>query len=161
MRNSSRTVQTGPVDELGKPGASQVDMEGSLGDGRKPNQLHHQSHLRCSSHARERKPVVWRVVFVLELTVPWEASVGEAYELKRLKCAEIAAEAEQRGWRTQVLPIEVGCRGFAAASTTKLLKAMGARGQAFRRAVKSGTPGTPDVAVEPSGGVVGLSTKHQ
>lgn len=90
-------------------------------------------------------------MFILELTVPWETSVGEAYELKRLKCAEIAAEAEQRGWRTQVLPIEVGCRGFVAASTTKLLKAMGARGQAFRRAVKSGTPGTPDVAVEPSG----------
>ena len=26
---------------------------------------------------------------------------------------------------------------------------------------EGGTPGTPGVAVEPSGGVVGLSTKHQ
>lgn len=60
-------------------------------------------------------------MFIVERTVPWEASVGEAYERKRLKDAEIAAEAKQLGWRTQVLPTEVGCRGFVATSTTKLI----------------------------------------
>ena len=112
---------------------------------------------------------------------------------KKLKYADIAAEAEQRGWRAQVLPVEVGCRGFVATSTTKLLKQMGVRGQASRKAIsgcqrlpnetaagygsrertptglqndhggvkaEGGTPGTPGVAVEPFGGVVGLSTKH-
>ena len=63
--------------------------------------------------------------------------MGEAYERKRLKYSDIAAEAEQRGWRAQVLPVEVGCRGFVAMSTIKLLKGMGVRGQAFRQAVKS------------------------
>ena len=85
--------------------------------------------------------VMWttsqKVVLIVELTVPWEAAVGEAYERKRLKYSDIAAEAEQRGWRARVLPVEVGCRGFVAMSTTKLLKGIGVRGQAFRRAVKS------------------------
>ena len=85
--------------------------------------------------------VLWstsqKSVFIVELTVPWEAAVGEAYERKQLKYADMAAEAEQRGWRAQVLPVEVGCRGFVATSTTKLLKRMGVRGQAFRKAVKS------------------------
>ncbi|KAJ8389643.1 hypothetical protein AAFF_G00118800 [Aldrovandia affinis] len=85
--------------------------------------------------------VLWstsqKLLFIVELTVPWEAAVGEAYERKRLKYSDIAAEAEQRGWRAQVLPVEVGCRGFVATSTTKLLKGMGVRGQAFRQAVKS------------------------
>lgn len=39
-----------------------VDMEGSLGDGRKPNQLHHHSHLRL--------PVVWRRSFLCPLSNP-------------------------------------------------------------------------------------------
>ena len=85
--------------------------------------------------------VLWstsqKAVFIVELTVPWEAAVGEAFERKKLKYADIAAEAEQRGWRAQVIPVEVGCRGFVATSTTKLLKGMGVRGQASRKAIRS------------------------
>ena len=74
---------------------------------------------------------------IVELTVPWEAAVDEAYERKRLKYADIAADAEQHGWHTKVLPVEVGCRWFVATSTTRLLKRMGVRGQAFRQAIRS------------------------
>uniref|UniRef100_A0A3B1JD36 Reverse transcriptase domain-containing protein n=1 Tax=Astyanax mexicanus TaxID=7994 RepID=A0A3B1JD36_ASTMX len=85
--------------------------------------------------------VLWstaqKSVFIVELTVPWEGAVGEAYERKRLKYSDLKADAEQRGWRAQVLPIEVGCRGFVATSTTKLLKVMGVRGQAFQQAAKA------------------------
>ena len=48
-----------------------------------------------------------KTLFIVELTVPWEAAVGEAYERKRLKYSDIATKAEQRGWRAQVLPVEV------------------------------------------------------
>ncbi|KAK0130886.1 hypothetical protein N1851_034431 [Merluccius polli] len=79
--------------------------------------------------------VLWstsqKLLFIVELTVPWEAAVGEAYERKRLKYSDKATEAEQRGWHAQVIPVEVGCRGFVATSTTMLLKGMGVRGQAF------------------------------
>ena len=78
--------------------------------------------------------VLWstsqKSLFIVELTVPWEAAVGEAYESKRLKYFDLATEAEQCGWRAQVIPVEVGCRVFVAMSTTKLLKGMGVQGQA-------------------------------
>lgn len=76
-------------------------------------------------------------VFIIELTVPWEESVEEAYERKHLRYADLAAEAQQRGWRTEVRPVEVGCRGFVASSTTRLLKDVGVRGQSLRHAIKA------------------------
>lgn len=85
--------------------------------------------------------VMWstsqKTVLIIELNVPWEAEVGEAYECKRPRYADTAAEADQCGWRAQMLPVEVGCRGFVAMSTTKLLKGTGVQEQAFRRAIKS------------------------
>ncbi len=74
--------------------------------------------------------------FIVELTVPWEDSIEEAFERKRLRYANLAAEAEGRGWNVKVWPVEVGCRGFVARSTTGLLKEVGIRGQAQRRAIK-------------------------
>ncbi|KAJ8369267.1 hypothetical protein SKAU_G00092950 [Synaphobranchus kaupii] len=76
-------------------------------------------------------------VYIIELTVPWEDAVGEAYEGKRLKYAELAAGAEQHGWKAKVCPVEIGCRGFVGMSTTRLLKDIGIRGQAQRLAIKS------------------------
>ncbi|KAJ7999811.1 hypothetical protein DPEC_G00198290 [Dallia pectoralis] len=38
-------------------------------------------------------------VYIIELTVPWEAAVEEAFERKSLKYTELAADAEQRGWK--------------------------------------------------------------
>lgn len=49
---------------------------------------------------------VQKSLFITELTVPRKAAVGEAYERKKLKYIEKATEAQQRGWRTQMLPAE-------------------------------------------------------
>ncbi len=75
-------------------------------------------------------------LFIVELTVPWEAVIGEANERKRLKYSDVAAKAVQRGWQTQLLPVEVGCRGFVAMATTRLLKGLGVRGQALQQAIR-------------------------
>ncbi|KAL1263729.1 hypothetical protein QQF64_006468 [Cirrhinus molitorella] len=84
--------------------------------------------------------VLWakscRRVFIVEMTVPWEDAINEAFERKRLRYANLAAEAEGRGWNVKVWPVEVGCRGFVARSTTRLLKEVGIRGQSQRRAIK-------------------------
>lgn len=37
---------------------------------------------------------------------------------------------EDRGWKIKVCPVEVGCRGFVASTTAKLLREIGIRGQA-------------------------------
>ena len=57
----------------------------------------------------------------------------EAYERKNLRYTEQAADAEQRGWNVKIHPVEVGCRGFVASSTIRLLKDLGIHGQAHRR----------------------------
>ncbi len=84
--------------------------------------------------------VLWspslKLVYIIELTVPWEGAVEEAYERKKLRYAELAADAQQQGWKASVRPVEVGCRGFVATSTSRLLREMGVRGKAHRQAVK-------------------------
>ncbi|MGH0119867.1 UNVERIFIED_CONTAM: hypothetical protein FKN15_059248 [Acipenser sinensis] len=69
------------------------------------------------------------LVHLVEVPVPWEDAVDEAYERKKLWYAQLAAEAEQRGWRVQVYPVEVGCRGFVAHSTTQFLRDIRFSGQ--------------------------------
>lgn len=85
--------------------------------------------------------VLWspslHIVYIIELTVPWEDAVEEAFERKRLKYTELAADAEQRGWKAKVCPVEVGCRGFVGKSTIKLLKELGVRGQTLRQTIKA------------------------
>ncbi|MGH0162803.1 UNVERIFIED_CONTAM: hypothetical protein FKN15_043900 [Acipenser sinensis] len=71
------------------------------------------------------------------LTVPWEDAVDEAYERKKLRYAQLATEAEQRGWRVRVYPVEVGCRGFVAHSTTRFLRDVGFSGQELRCTVRN------------------------
>ena len=73
---------------------------------------------------------------IIELTVPWGGAVEETYERKNLRYAELAADAQQQGCNAKVLPVEVGCRGFVATSTSRLLREMRVRGKAHRQAVK-------------------------
>lgn len=60
----------------------------------------------------------------------------EAYERKKLCYSNLAAEAEDRGWKIWVRPVEVGCRGFVASTTAKFFREVGVRGQIHRQAVK-------------------------
>ena len=84
--------------------------------------------------------VLWssslKLAYIIELTVPWEGAVEEAYERKKLRYAELVADAQQQGWKAKVRPVEVGCRGFIATSTSRLLREMGVKGRAHRQAVK-------------------------
>ncbi len=85
--------------------------------------------------------VLWspttKLAYVVELTVPWEDGVEEAYERKNNKYSDLAAEASQNGWKTSIFPVEVGCRGFVATSTTSLLKKIGLKGRSLQQAIKS------------------------
>ena len=47
-----------------------------------------------------------------ELTVPWEENVQDAHEQKLEKYAELQVEINSAGWDSEVLPFEIGCRGF-------------------------------------------------
>lgn len=54
------------------------------------------------------------IELIIELTVPWEGAAEEANERKRFRYAEIAVDAQQKGWEALVRPVEIGCRGFVA-----------------------------------------------
>ena len=76
-----------------------------------------------------------RQVVLLELTVPWEDRMEEAYERKSAKYEELASVCRSKGWRTWCDPIEVGCRGFAGQSLCRALKRLGIRGLHTRKAI--------------------------
>ncbi len=74
---------------------------------------------------------------MLELTVPWEERIEEANERTRATYQELVEECRERGWRTFIEPIEVGCRGFAGRSLCKVLSRLGVTGVAKKRAIQS------------------------
>ncbi|KAI7802934.1 polyprotein, partial [Triplophysa rosa] len=78
-------------------------------------------------------------VVLLELTVPWEVRMEEANERKRAKYADLVEKCRTRGWRAQCVPIEVGCRGFAAQSLCKACSLLGITGAPQRKAIKNTT----------------------
>lgn len=84
--------------------------------------------------------VLWsaslQFIYIIEVTVPWEDGVKEAFNKKKLRYAELAADAQDRGWTAKVRLMKVGCRGFVASSTAKLLQEMGVQGMAHRQAVQ-------------------------
>lgn len=61
------------------------------------------------------------------MTVPWEDAIDEA--------SQQPTQGDQ-GWTVKLHPVEVGCRGYVASSTSRLLGEIGVRGQAHRRAIK-------------------------
>ena len=67
-------------------------------------------------------------IIVGELTVPWAESIGEAQQRKLNRYEELRAEIDERGWKVEVIPFEVGCRGFPAASLGRFSRAIGASG---------------------------------
>ena len=85
--------------------------------------------------------VVWsshgKKIVVIELTVSWEERCDEAYERKAAKYAELMEECRRKGWSTWLFPVEVGCRGFPAASVWKMFTALGITGRNRKTAVQA------------------------
>ncbi|XP_063054019.1 uncharacterized protein LOC134448252 [Engraulis encrasicolus] len=78
-------------------------------------------------------------VIMLQLTVPWEDRLEEAFERKLSTYSGLVSDCQQSGWRAKCLPIEVGCRGFAAWSLANALGGLGIVGHQKRRAIRNTT----------------------
>lgn len=83
--------------------------------------------------------VLWssttKQVVMLELTVPWEERMEEAYERKRSKYQDLVIECQQNGWRTWCLPVEVGTRGFAGQSLWRAMSTLGVTGKQRKKII--------------------------
>jgi hypothetical protein len=84
--------------------------------------------------------VMWsdsaKSVIIVELTVPWEENMEEAFERKKLRYENLRAECEEKGWKCQVMPIEVGCRGFIGRTTASYLTRLGLTSRARRGVIR-------------------------
>ena len=82
--------------------------------------------------------VLWsdntRQVAMIELTVPSEERIEEAHERKREKYEDLVASCREKKWKTWLMPVEVGCRGFVGHSLWSALNILGIVGKA-RRAI--------------------------
>ena len=76
-------------------------------------------------------------VGLVELTVPSEERAELSGELKRTKYAELEREGRSNGWAVRIWTIEVGCRGFPAASMATFLKDIGISGGERARNLKN------------------------
>ena len=73
---------------------------------------------------------------IIELTVPSEERIEVSGEGKRLKYAHLQEEGKANGWNVTVWAVEVGCKGFKAASLTTFLKDLGMAGGERNRHLK-------------------------
>ena len=62
---------------------------------------------------------------LVELTVPHEDSISSAHERKDNRYEALVRECEEAGWKVTHFPVEVGCRGLIATSTTKWMRVAG------------------------------------
>ena len=85
--------------------------------------------------------VIWsrtlKMMILVELTVPWEERTDEAHERKRSKYQELAEMCREKGFKTWIFPVEVGCRGFPAQSVWRALGALGIKGRARKCTVQA------------------------
>ena len=107
----------------------QVDLEGKLVVPQEIASTNLRPDIVLWSRSRMR-------VYFIQLTLPWEELVAEAYERKKLRYVELGAEAEQQASKVTICPVEVGCRGFVAKSVVSLLREFGVSGQSVRKIVK-------------------------
>jgi hypothetical protein len=63
-----------------------------------------------------------KTIIVIELTVPYESRMSESHELKLAKYEDLASQLQKKGYKTHLIAVEVGARGFAGASVYNLLE---------------------------------------
>ena len=127
----SKTEQRAPSSYL--DGASDwvlsVDLEGRLKVPSKVAETSLRPDMLLLSDSAKR-------VGIIELTVPSEDRVEISGELKRAKYSELEREGRRKGWVVRIWTLEVGCRGFPAASTAAFLKDIGLGGGERTRSLR-------------------------
>ena len=107
----------------------QVDLDGKLRVPERVAETNLRPDMILLSQSSRRMGIV-------ELTVPSEERIEVSGELKREKYAKIEAEGRLRGWAVRTWTVEVGCRGFPAASMATFLKDLGIGGSERKRALR-------------------------
>ena len=63
-----------------------------------------------------------KVVYMLELTVPWESNLEDAEERKNQRYEELKDQCEEKGWQVHLSHLGVGARGYVDWKLLRLFK---------------------------------------
>ena len=66
-----------------------------------------------------------KTVIIVELTVPYESNMSRSHEFKTAKYEELASHVHRKGYKTHLIAVEVGARGFAGSAMYSLFKRLG------------------------------------
>ena len=92
-----------------------------------------------------KKPdlVLWSVslklIILIELTVPAERNVIQAFQRKQQRYdgpGALASDCRDAGWAVEVMPMEVGTLGFISEATVRACKKLGVWSNELRRALE-------------------------
>jgi hypothetical protein len=90
--------------------------------------------------------VLWsasrRHIVLLELTVPAERNVVQAFERKLMRYdgpGALGSDCRDAGWVVDVMPLEVGTLGFVAESTMRACKKLGAWSKELKTTLEEAT----------------------
>ncbi|GFO16668.1 polyprotein [Plakobranchus ocellatus] len=98
-------------------------------------------HPKVIQDTRMRPDIVYhssaiRQIIMIELTVPYESGMEEANTYKRGKHKDLSKELEKPGYKSHILPIEVGAIGFDEISAYNFLNKLSINDQRGTNALK-------------------------
>ena len=73
---------------------------------------------------------------MIELTVPYEHRIEQAHVFKTEKYSDTQKQLTLKGYKSEIMAVEVGARGFVGASMCYLLKQLNIHGRKRTRAMK-------------------------
>ena len=76
-------------------------------------------------------------ILLIELTVPYASRINDAHVYKTEKYNDLAKELQEAGFKTKVFAVEVGARGFVAASAYSLLRQLSTSSRSRTRTLKA------------------------
>ena len=106
-----------------------ADLDGNLKFPKQVADTNQRPDMILSSESTKRMGLI-------ELTVPSEDRVEVSGELKKAKYAPLQEQGKVKGWNVHVWAVEVGCKGFPAASMASFLKDIGIAGGERNRQLK-------------------------
>lgn len=133
-------VRAGEREKTGSTGEGR-GLLGTAGDWQMRADLKTRMQFPTEVASTNKRPdiVIWspssRQVIIVELTVPWEERMEDAYERKMGKYQELVADCQERGWRVWCFPVEVGTRGFVGQSLWRALRVIGVIGLERRQLI--------------------------
>nr|XP_034331688.1 uncharacterized protein LOC117690947 [Crassostrea gigas] len=134
-------VRAGEREKIGSTGDGR-GLLGTAGDWQMRADLKTRMQFPTEVASTNKRPdiAIWslasRQVIVVELTVPWEERMEDAYERKMGKYQVLVADCQERGWRVWCFPVEVGTLGFVGQSLLRALRVIGVIGLERRQLIE-------------------------